>query len=91
MRVKLCGIVSPEADFGAESITAEEAGVFYVEAEDVTRPLLDYEELKNDISIRGALFRELLPKLESRDEGERKVASMALKYALAALEGNEIK
>ncbi len=91
LRVKLCGVVSPEASFEAEKITAADAGVFYIEVEDFTRPLLDYDELKSDISIKGALFRELLPRLESRDEHDRKLASLALKYALAALSGDEIK
>jgi DNA repair exonuclease SbcCD nuclease subunit len=90
LRVRLCGIVSPEASFEAENITEAETGVFYIEVEDNTLPLLDHEELKNDISIKGALVRELLPLLESRDEQERKCASMALKYALAALSGSDI-
>jgi DNA repair exonuclease SbcCD nuclease subunit len=91
LRAKLCGVVSPAAAFDAESISAQDAGVFYIEVEDLTRPLLDYDELNGDITIKGALFRELLPKLESRDEQERKLASLALKYALAALAGDEIK
>jgi DNA repair exonuclease SbcCD nuclease subunit len=91
LRVKLCGVVSPNADFGEKSITAEDAGVFYIEVENCTLPLLDFGELENDISIKGAVFRELLPRLESDDEEERKTASMALKYALAALSGNEIE
>ncbi len=91
LRVKLCGVVAPDADFDEKSITAEDAGVFYIEVENCTLPLLDFGELENDISIKGAVFRELLPRLESDDENERKIASMALKYALAALEGNEIK
>ena len=91
LRAKLCGVVSPAAAFDAESISAQDAGVFYIEVEDLTRPLLDYDELNSDITIKGALFRELLPKLESRDEQERKLASLALKYALAALAGDEIK
>ena len=91
LRVKLCGVVSPDASFDAKDMDADEVGVFYLEAEDVTSPLLDYDELESDISIKGAVFRELLPALESEDEGERKIATMALKYALAALEGNEIK
>ena len=89
--MKLCGVVSPNADFGEKSITAEDAGVFYIEVENCTLPLLDFGELENDISIKGAVFRELLPRLESDDEEERKTASMALKYALAALSGNEIE
>jgi len=90
LRVKLCGAVSPNADFDEKSITDIDVGVFYIEVENCTLPLLDYGELENDISIKGAVFRELLPRLESDDEGERKLASMALKYALAALEGGEI-
>ncbi len=91
LRAKLCGVVSPEAAFEPEKIEAADAGVFYIEVEDSTLPLLDYDELKGDITIKGALFRELLPRLESRDEHERKLASLALKYALAALSGDEIK
>jgi hypothetical protein len=91
LRAKLCGVVSPAAAFDAESISAQDVGVFYIEVEDLTRPLLDYDELNGDITIKGALFRELLPRLESRDEQERKLASLALKYALAALAGDEIK
>ena len=91
LRVKLCGVVAPDADFEENSITENDAGVFYIEVENCTLPLLDFGELENDISIKGAVFRELLPKLEGEDERERKIASMALKYALAALEGNEIK
>ncbi len=91
LRVKLCGVVAPGIDFDEKSITAEETGVFYIEVENCTLPLLDFGELENDITIKGAVFRELLPRLESDDESERKIASMALKYALAALEGSEIK
>ncbi len=91
LRVKLCGVVSPNAAFEAESISAADAGVFYIEVEDFTMPLLDYNELSGDITIKGALFRELLPKLEGGDEHERRLASLALKYALAALSGDEIR
>ena len=91
LRVKLCGVVAPDADFNEKSITAQDVGVFYIEVENCTLPLLDFGELENDISIKGAVFRELLPRLESDDEKERKTASMALKYALAALAGDEIK
>jgi hypothetical protein len=90
LRATLTGVVSPDASFDAENIEASEIGVFYLETEDNSLPLLDYDELKNDISIKGAVFRELLSKLESKDEQERKVASLALRYALAALAGDEI-
>ncbi len=90
LRVRLTGIVSHDAAFSPERTQASELGVFYVEVDDATIPLGDYDELKNDISIKGALFRELLPKLQSEDERERKVASLALKYGLSAIMGAEV-
>ena len=44
----------------------------------------------SDLTIKGAFFRELLPKLRSDDERERAVASKALRYGLAALSGGEV-
>ena len=73
-----------------EGISAETLGLFDLTIEDASVPLLSYEELKNDISIRGAFFRELLPLLESENEEERRTAADALKYGLAALDGNDV-
>ena len=48
------------------------------------------EALKDDLSLKGALFRELLPKLESDDPEVRKTAAEALRYGLAALSGSDV-
>lgn len=90
LRVRLTGRTSPEVTLRPEKIEAASLGVFYLELEDASVPLLDYEELKNDISIRGAFFRELLPLLESENEEERRTAADALRYGLAALDGNDV-
>jgi hypothetical protein len=45
------------------------------------------DELKNDLSIRGAFYRALLPKLESADADERATAADALRIGLLALDG----
>ena len=90
LRVRLTGIVSHDTSFMTERVCASDMGVFYIEVDDCTIPIGDYETLKNDLSIKGALFRELFPKLKSEDERERKVASMALKYGLSAIMGAEI-
>ena len=90
LRVRLTGRISPETVIPVKKLTAELLGVFYLELEDDMMPLLNYEELKNDISIRGAFFRELLPLLESEDEEQRRTAADALRYGLAALDGNEV-
>ncbi len=89
LRVRLTGRISPEMNVLSKKTEAEAFGVFFLEFEDATAPLLDYENLKNDISIRGAFFRELLPLLESDDEEKRRTAAQALRYGLAALDGND--
>ena len=90
LRVRLTGLVSYDANFAPDKVQASELGVYYAEVQDATIPLVGYEELKNDISIKGALLRELLPKLQSDDERERKVASLALKYGLSAIMGADV-
>lgn len=90
LRVKLYGVVSPKFKPDLNILNDKSLGVFYFELVDATSPTLDYKELMNDISIRGAFFRELLPMLNSEDEEERKKAADALRYGLSALEGNDI-
>ena len=50
----------------------------------------DLEYLEKDLTVRGEVYRQLLPLLNSEDENERKKASLALKFALAALDKREI-
>lgn len=90
LRVILTGTVSPEKNIKVNEITEADIGVFYLEIKDKTVPLLSYEELKNALSVKGAFFRELLPKLESENEDERILAAQALRYGLAALSGSDI-
>jgi hypothetical protein len=42
------------------------------------------------MSIRGALFRELMPMLECDNEEERQIAATALRLGLAALFGEDV-
>ena len=49
----------------------------------------DLSELESDITVRGEVYRKLLPLLNSEDERERKKASLALKFALSALDKRE--
>jgi len=90
LRVRLFGTVSPSWKIDLSKLDEQTLGLFYIEIRDETLPLLDYDALMDDISIRGAFFRELLPKLKSDDAEERRIASAALRYGLAALEGEEI-
>ena len=42
------------------------------------------------MSVKGELYRQLLPMLESENEEERLVAARAFREGLAALENREI-
>lgn len=90
LRVTLTGAVSPVAELKTDRITDGDIGVFYLELRDETSPVLSADILRDDLSIKGAFYRELLPKLESDDPEERRAASMALKYGLAALSGSDV-
>ncbi len=90
LRLRLTGRISPEAPLDMKKLTAQALGLFYLEVENATVPLLNDDELKNDISIRGALYRELLPMLKSENEEERRLAADALRLGLAALDGNDV-
>ncbi|MBP3334493.1 MAG: metallophosphoesterase [Clostridia bacterium] len=90
LRLILTGDISPSADIPTERIKALFANVSALEIKDETLPLFDCDALMNDLTVKGAFFRELLPKLSSEDERERAVAIKALKYGLAALSGGEV-
>ncbi len=49
----------------------------------------DLAQLEKDITVRGEIYRSLLPLLNSDDEKERQKASLALKFALSALDKRE--
>ena len=90
LRLIVTGDVSPSAEVQAEAIKAAFPTLFLVEVKDETVPLFDCDYLESDLTIKGAFFRELLPKLRSQDEYERAVAAKALRYGLAALSGGEV-
>lgn len=59
-----------------------------LEIKDMTSPVFDAAYLREDKTVRGELYRALEPQLNSADERQRKVASLALQYGLNALDGN---
>lgn len=85
LRIILGGVVSPKLVIS--SVDPERFGLSLLQLLDNTLPLLDSDYLQSDISLKGALYRELLPKLRSENERERKIASEALLIGLSALEG----
>ena len=85
LRVVLGGTVSP--DLILPEPNGAELGVALLQIENDTLPILDTEYLEGDVSLKGALYRQLLPKLRSDDARERRVAAEALRIGLCALEG----
>lgn len=85
LRVVLGGTVSPNltipSDLGGAPLTA------ILQIKNETLPVLDSDYLENDLTLKGALYRQLLPRLRSDDERERRVAAEALRIGLCALEG----
>jgi hypothetical protein len=54
---------------------------------DRTSPVFGAEYLADDMTIKGELYRALLPRLSSPDADEREIAADALRIGLLALDG----
>ena len=89
LRVTLYGAISPEIE-NLSRLQSAVRGLFMLEIDDKTTPTYDGGALENDMTMRGELYRELLPLLTNGSPEERATASEALKIGLAALEGRNI-
>ena len=90
LRVELTGYVAPRF-IVPKNLGSETFGLYSFELVDKTMPLYGTESLKRDMSVKGEIFRQLLPLLQSEDEAERLTAARAFREGLAALENREIE
>lgn len=91
LRVILRGEVAPTTAFSCQSIARVcGEGLEHLELSDRTLPVFEAAYLENDMTLRGALYRELLPRLREGSEAERSVAADALRAGLAAIDGRAI-
>lgn len=90
LRVILTGALSPEYTPSVGFIVGEIEGLYHFEIKDDTTPLLDFAELERDMSIRGEYYRELVSKMQTMNEEERRIAAEALRIGLCALSGKPI-
>lgn len=90
LRVELVGYVEPRF-IVPKHLEFDAFGLYYFDMIDKTMPLYGTEYLKRDMSVRGEIFRTLLPMLTSDVEEDRLVASAAFREGLAALEGRDIE
>ena len=88
LRIILTGAVG--RDFSAKDVESRNYGVEYVEIKDSTLPTYDSEYLMSDMTVKGELYRYLLPMLTEGTPKERETASHALRIGLSALDGGDI-
>lgn len=88
--IEFVGEIDPRfiipANLGSDSF-----GLYSFEMKDRTIPLYNTQSFKRDMSVKGELYRQLLPMLESEDEEERLLGARAFREGLAALENREIE
>lgn len=89
LRVTLTGATPPDFTVPREA-NGEALGLFYLELVDRTAPTFDARYLEQDMSVRGELYRSLLPYLTSGTPEERATAARALRMGMAALAGEDI-
>lgn len=93
LRVKLVGSVSSEYEVRAEAILSSDelsGRLALLQIRNEICATQDLRYLADDLSVRGEVYRTLLPMLESENAEERARASMALRFALAALDRREL-
>ncbi|MBE6644168.1 MAG: hypothetical protein E7612_02160 [Ruminococcaceae bacterium] len=89
LRCRLTGYVDPRFIIPS-NLENDVFGLYCFEMLDRTLPLYGTESFKRDMTVKGELFRGLLPLLESDDEEQRTVAARAFREGLAALENRTI-
>jgi hypothetical protein len=93
IRISLCGRAEEQtvnhAVISIPKVIAD-SGAEYIEIIDDTMPAIDGEYLARDTTLRGELYRYLLPRLTEGEQKDREVAAQALRVALAAINGADI-
>lgn len=89
LRVELVGDIDPRF-LVPRTLDSEAFGLYSFDMIDKTLPLYKTDKLRRDMSIKGELFRQLLPIIESSSEEESLTGARALRVGLAALEGRDV-
>ena len=89
LHLELTGNIDPRFII-PKNLGSDAFGLYSFEMKDKTLPLHNTKSFKRDMSVKGELYRQLLPMLESENEEERLLAARAFREGLAALENREI-
>ena len=91
LRILLTGEAEASVIERADELAKDaKAELYHIEIKDKTYPKIDLSALEQDSTLRGEIYRTLLPGLRSDSADERRVAAMALKVALMAVDGRDI-
>ncbi len=85
LSLTLTGTVAPALVIDTETLSDNPSPLFLLEITDKTVPDADPDVLERDVTVRGEVYRQLKPLLESEDSRQREVGIRALRYALSAL------
>ena len=91
LRIVLTGAVPSDYSINESAVfdAISKCGLALLQLKNMVTATLDLTSLERDITVKGEIYRMLLPLLNSDNENERKKAEMALKFALAALDKRE--
>ena len=90
LRVELVGDIIPTF-IVPKNLGSDAFGLYSFDIIDKTMPLFGTEKFKKDMTVKGEIFRKLLPMLKSKNEAERLLGARAFREGLAALENREIE
>ena len=91
LRLYLVGDADPEIlSLVLDETNQKEKLLALCEIYNLTIPIADGSFLKNDMTIRGAFYRALYPKLTDEDPAVRRRAAKALRIGLCAIDGRAI-
>ena len=87
--IELHGYIDPRF-IVPKNLSSDNFSLYSLDIVDKTLPLYGTEYLRRDMSVKGDVFRQLLPLLENGTEEEQLLAARAFREALAALENRDI-
>ena len=87
LRLTLIGSVPFDIIINEKALESTSSEISELQIRNNTFPLHDSDYLMRDPSLRGELYRTLLPKLSSDDPDERQCATKALRLGLCAIDG----
>ena len=89
LHIELRGYIEPRFAI-PKNLGSDTFGLYSLDIVDKTLPLYGTEYLRRDMSVKGDVFRQLLPIMEGGTEEEQLLAAKAFREALYALEDQGI-